>query len=123
MAFPNLVPSARSFAQGDFANRKYTAISGQETRIRYGDKKYGATLNLTYQNLSDDQANLFLAHYTEVLGTFKSFTLPAGTTRGWSSTSYIPNSSELRWRYEAAPTLTNNRPGVSSISLQLRGVI
>jgi len=96
MAFPSLVPSARSFAQGDFATKKYTAISGQETRIRYGDKKYGATLNLTYQNLSDDQANLFF---------------------------YIPNSSELRWRYEAAPTLTNNRPGVSSISLQLRGVI
>ena len=67
MAFPSLVPSARSFAQGDFANRKYNAISGQETRIRYGDKKYDATLNLTYQNLSDAQANLFLENYTEVL--------------------------------------------------------
>ena len=123
MTYPQLSPSSRNYAPGDWAQKKYKAMSGAETRIRYGNKRTDAKLTLQYQNLQDSQADDFLAHYDSVFGTFQSFTLPTETLAGWTGSSYIPNVSTMQFRYRKPPQIKSIRPGISSVAVELVGVI
>ena len=123
MAFPTLAPSARNYVPGDWAQQKYRSMSGAEVRIRYGDKRTDASLSLQYQNIPDADAELFLADYDSKFGTYKSFTLPPEVLAGWSGANYVPNTSAMKFRYGGPPQLQAVRPGVSSVSVELVGVI
>ena len=123
MAFPTLAPSARNYVPGDWAQQKYRSMSGSETRIRYGDKRTDATLSLQYQNIPDADAELFLVDYNANYGTYKSFTLPPEVLTGWAGANYVPNTSAMKFRYGGPPQLQAVRPGLSSVSVELVGVI
>lgn len=123
MAFPTLQPSARQYDPGNWANRTYNSQSGAEIRLRYGDKRYNAQLQLTYQNITDENANLFLEDYNSNYGTYKKFTLPTQVLAGWSATTYIPDTSAMQFRYSESPKITSVRPGISTVSVTLLGVI
>lgn len=123
MTYPKLRPSSRDYIPGDWAQKRYKALSGAETRIRYGDKRTDAKLTLQYQNVQDTEADDFLAHYDSVFGTFQSFTLPTEALAGWTGTSYIPNVSAMQFRYSDPPQIKSVSPGVSSVSIKLVGVI
>ena len=60
--YPQLVPSSRSFDPGNFAVKSYNAQDGAEVRFIYGDKRVGMKLQLTYQNISDTDAEAFINH-------------------------------------------------------------
>ncbi len=123
MAYPTLKPSARTYTPGNWANKQYNSISGSETRIRYGDKRYNATLQLTYSNISDTDADKFLVDYDANFGTYKKFTLPSEVLAGWSGSNYIPNTGAMQFRYSAPPSIASVRPGVSVVTIQLVGVV
>ena len=123
MAYPTLKPSARTYTPGNWANKQYNSISGSETRIRYGDKRYNATLQLTYSNISDTDADKFLADYDANFGTYKKFTLPSEVLAGWSGTNYVPDTGAMQFRYSAPPSIASVRPGVSVVTIQLVGVV
>ena len=123
MSYPTVRPSARDYTHGDWATKKVTSMSGVETRLRYGDKRFGATFKLEYANISDSTASLFLQHYQEQLGTFKTFVLPMEVFAGWSGPTYLPLPTEMRFRYDTPPQLRSVRPGISSVSVELRGVV
>lgn len=123
MAFPTLAPTTRSYVPGDWAVKKFNAMSGAEVRIRYGDKRFGAKFTLSYRNIPDVQAYQFLEHYDEQLGTYHKFTVPPEILAGWSGSSYIPNATAMRFRYEGPPALEAVRPGVTNVTVELTGVI
>ena len=123
MAFPTLAPSARNYVPGDWAQQKYRSMSGSEVRIRYGDKRTDATLSLQYQNIADTDAELFLADYNANYGTYKSFTLPPEVLTGWGGANYVPDTGAMKFRYSGPPQLQAVRPGLSSVSVELVGVI
>ena len=123
MAYPTLTPSGRDYKPGDWPVKTYNAMSGAEVRLRYGNKRFNAMFRLQYDNIADASAELFLEHYNETLGTFYKFTLPTDVLRGWSGSNYIPNAEAMQFRYDEAPTITSVRPGRSSVSVVLRGVI
>ena len=123
MSYPTQTPTSRSYTPGNWGQKTYNAISGAEIRIRYGNKRFNDRLNLSYQNVTDTEADLFLAHYNSMLGTYKTFSLPSGVTTGWRGSNYPASQSGMKYRYESAPSITSQRPGVSSVSVSLIGVV
>ena len=122
MPFPELVPTSRSYNPGDFANKKYSAQDGAEFRILYGDKRVGMTLKLSYRNITDQQAQLFVDHFHETKGTFEQFDLGAAARGGWAGSHFTLGAIwwGSQWRYDSPPQLESVYPGVSSVSVSLK---
>lgn len=127
MAFPSLVPSTRTFDAGNWPVKTYKAQSGAEVRILYGNRRTNMTLSLEYKNITDTNAELFLNHFNEMLGTYYTFVLPlgAGAHTGWTG-----NADALRagpygnsWRYAEPPSINSVKRGISNVSVKLIGVI
>lgn len=124
MAYPTLTPSSRSFDAGDYSYKSFKAQNGTEVRILYGDKRTGMKLSLNYENISDTSADDFIAHYDEVKGGYLSFALPAVVRNGWAgSAAAIDAVDGNAWRYESAPAINSVRPGISSVTVNLIGVL
>ena len=124
MAYPSLQPTGRRFDAGDYPYKTFQSQSGKEVRILYGDKRTGMTLDLSYDNIADTDADDFITHYDEVKGGFVSFTLPAAFRAGWSGdAAAIDAATGNQWRYSQPPTITSVRPGISSVTVKLVGVL
>lgn len=124
MAFPTLKPTSREFNPGDWPIKRYNAQSGAEVRILYGNRRTNATLSLSYDNITDANAQLFTTDYEAQLGTFRTFTLPSDVRAGWTgSASAIDAPPTALWRYDSAPVIQAVRPGRSSVTVSLVAVI
>lgn len=124
MAFPSLVPTNRAFNAGDYPIKTFKAQSGAEIRILYGNQRTGMTLELGYDNISDSEAQAFIDHYDDMNGSFSTFALPSIVKTGWTgATTTIDATSGNAWRYSEAPQITSVKPGVSSVQVQLIGVL
>ena len=138
--FPGIAPSRRSYTPAQYPVKAFRSESGVEVRILYGSEPTGAKLQLQYQNLLDDQAELFIEHFRAVQGTFQTFYLnSAGTDEGsnidedsakagWNGdpSNLSKNSGEATdnfWRYAEAPQLSSVKRGVSSVTVNLVAVL
>jgi len=128
MPFPALVPSARSFDPGNWPVKTYRAQNGAEVRLLYGNTRTGMTLQLEYSNIPDTDAQQFLKHFNEVRGTYQTFAFTGSlwnrVLAGWHGAAepLLPPAG-TDWRYDGPPSLNSVRPGVSTVSVTLRGVI
>jgi hypothetical protein len=128
MAFPTSIrPTSRGYSPGDYPVKTYNANNGAEVRILYGSAPFNMTLDLTYDNITDAQADQFLTHYYEVQGTYQTFEIPstASTFAGWTGGADNLNraSSGAVWRYSEPPQQRTIRPGISTVSVRLVGVL
>lgn len=103
MAFPILKPSSRSYDPGSYPVKTFKAQNGKETRILYGSERTDVKLSLSYANIGDPNAELFLDHYDEVQGTFQTFNLPGQALGGWDG-----NDDALKPADSQTPTVTYN---------------
>ena len=124
MAFPSLTPTARQFDPGDYPIKTFNAQSGAEVRILYGNQRTKMKLSLSFANITDANAELFIDHFDEVDGSFSTFDLPDEALDGWSGTSdALQASGANEWRYESAPQIASVRPGLSTVTVNLIGVL
>lgn len=132
MPFPTgLKPSSRTFEPGDYPIKRFTSQSGVETRILYGTRRTGQKMSLTYQNILDSEAEDFVNHYDEVFGTLNPFIIATANTTdgaksGWNGISagtIGAGSYSSGWRYEGPPQLTQVRPGISTVTVNLIAVL
>ena len=124
MAFPTHKPSGRSFDAGDYSYKTFKSQSGKEVRILYGDKRTGMKLQLQYQNIDDTASDDFIAHYDDVKGRFQTFTLPTEFRSGFEGTATSNDAATgNKWRYDSATQLTQVRPGISTVTVNLIGVL
>jgi len=129
MDFPALNPTARTFDPGSYPVRTFKAQNGSETRILYGSSRTEMKLSLTYANISDANAELFVTHYDDRQGTFKTFSaskLGSSILDGWDgagSTLRKNPDSTARYRYESAPVITQVANGISTVTVNLIGVV
>lgn len=125
MPFPTLRPTSRSFSAGDYPVKTFKAQSGAEVRILYGSKRTGMSIDLSYDNIADSQADDFVAHYDEVRGQFATFTLPSELRAGWSGNQDALDATGTgnQWRYAEPPSISSVKPGVSSVQVRLIGVL
>ena len=125
-----LEPTSRSFNPGDYPVKTFKSQSGAESRILYGSKRTNLKLSLTYENITDANAELFVEHYDEVKGTFERFDIASarindGAKTGWDGSfeTIGAGSSGNVYRYEGPPELTQVRPGISTVTVNLIGVL
>jgi hypothetical protein len=105
MPFPVLPPTSRDFKPGDYPVKTYSAQSGAEVRILYGDTRTRMELSLGYDNATDAQAKQFLDHYDEVKGSFSTFEVDPSARAGWGSTAEAIYAAGVnRWRQTAGGT-------------------
>ena len=126
MTYPQYVPTSRTYSPGNWPVKATTMMDGFETRVLLGTKRFGAVLNLTYENIPDDEANEFLDHYNDMKGTYLTFVLDTGGARGGMDTALadnIPGQVGSEWRYAEQPGITSVYPGVSSVAVKLLQVL
>lgn len=128
MPYPAFNPSARAYDFGDWPVRKYNAQNGSEIRLLYGNKRFNLKLSLSYTNITDTAVSSFTAHYAETKGTFSVFQFSAAAKvailAGWQG---LPGQLDMPagtdWRYEGSPKIQQVRPGISTVTVNLIGVI
>ena len=124
MTYPSLQPTSRNFDPGTYPVKTFQAQSGAEVRILYGSKRTKQALALSYANITDVQAEQFVEHFDEVLGTYETFSLPDAVRSGWSATAATLDAvTGAAWRYDAAPVITSVKPGISSVEVKLVAVL
>ena len=101
MAFPSIKPSGRTYEPGSYPIKTFKAQNGAETRILYGTERTEVKLSLSYANIGDANAELFLDHYDEVQGTFQTFRIPKNALAGWGG-----NTDALRPEPTEVQTVT-----------------
>lgn len=133
--FPSIVPTSRNYQPGDWPIKRFTSQNGSEVRILRGNSRLNSQLDLTYDNISDTYADQFLAHYREVQGTFRTWSLPAagaGKTftdalEGWGGSSIDDGATTapygMAWRYAEPPQVTQVKKGISNVRIRLIGVL
>ena len=129
--FPSLVPTSRTFESGNYPVKTFKAQNGAEHRILYGSNRTNMKLSLSYANITDANAELFLDHFDAVQGTFQTFELArfqvgAGATRGgWEGNGDALGATGQgnQYRYEGPPQVVQVRPGISTVTVNLIGVL
>ena len=126
MAFPDLVPTARTFDAGDFPVKTFKAQNGKEHRILYGSNRTNMRLSLTFANISDANAELILDHYDSVQGTFGTLSVNLESGKGgWQGNEDALGAKPFgnSYRYEGPPQVTQVRFGFSTVTVNLIGVL
>jgi hypothetical protein len=125
MDFPNLIPTSRSFDPGDWPVKTFRSQNGSETRVLYGDKRTGMSLQLTYENIADAQAEQFFDHYREMLGTYTTFPVGLKAREGFAGSSTVFGASAYgnAYRYAEPPSIASVKPGISTVTVKLVGVL
>tara|TARA_R110002012_G_scaffold53324_2_gene137133 strand:- start:417 stop:806 length:390 start_codon:yes stop_codon:yes gene_type:complete len=125
MDYPSLVPTSRSFDAGNYPIKSFKAQNGAEARILYGSKRTNMKLSLSYANIADASAELFLDHYDAMKGTFTTFSFLKAAKAGWESNLDAIGAAAHgnAYRYENPPQVVQVRPGVSTVTVNLIGVI
>ena len=127
MGFPAITPSSRKFTAPRWPTKTFVSQAGTTTRRLYGSLPSQADLQLTYRNITDDQASAILAHYQSLKGPMSKATLPNQTWDGASTDLKkqlnVSNYSDVDWYFAAAPTVDSIFPGVSTVQVRLIGEI
>ena len=128
--FPDLKPNERQMTLGAYPAKVFRTMAGTTVKRRYGNKKFGYQLRLTFANRRDRDILQVVRHY-ENIDEDDRFELPpetfAGvTTTGQSSSPQRPGlRSILRspdgclWEYAGPPSIQWAGNEISSITVEL----
>jgi hypothetical protein len=137
--FPSIKPASRSFTLGEYPTKIYRALSGKTVRRSFGNRPFGATLELTFENVDETVLSLIYAHYHGQRGNTEGFFLSNETLAGLDSSSntfaqlkagdpYIilqqagigsGSPTTMLWFYESAPEVESTYRNLSTISVKL----
>lgn len=124
--FPSYVPTDRRFAPGTYPQRVYRSLAGVIARRTFGDRPYGASLELNFNNVSDVVTTAIINHYRSQTKQNKRFKV-SNTTMGGLATELQTlmdgTADNLRWEYSQPPDVESVRPGLSRVSVSLTGEI
>ena len=131
--FPGIRPTTRRFKMGDIPSTTYTSLSGAIFKRAFGNRKTNYTLDLTFENIGDDNelkihsgsTKEILDHYESVNGTFKSFRLLNRTFSGMGESvqGRIQAPSDVKWRYASPPEVRSVYNDISTVTVKLVGEI
>ena len=127
MPYPAITPPSRRFVPPKWPTKAFVSQAGTTTRRLYGNKPAQADLQLTYRNVTDDQASAILEHYQSLKGPMNKAVLPSETWDG-ASTSLsnqidISDYADIDWYFAAAPIVDNVFPGISTVQVKFIGEI
>ena len=123
--FPALTPTARSFQLGQYPVKTYRAMSGATLRRSFGNRAFGHTLDLQFDNVPEATVNTIIDHYNTQGGSTLGFTLPATVFAGYSTDlrNRAQNPTSIEWLYAEPPSVSSVLRDRSSVTVKLIGEI
>jgi len=107
--FPTISPSSRTFTPGRLPERRFEALNGAVTRLRYSNQFSQASLTLGFSALDDDKVMDILTFYEDVEKGFHHVTFsPEQGLAGARArmVQFINSESKaMRWRFKSAPSV------------------
>ena len=135
--FPDITPTRRVYTPGTFPQKEFQGLNGAVTTLQYGVKTVDSKLEMTFQNITDAEANEIMENYEAVNGgrdelgrqdyvRFSKY--PEGAMKGISDEQLRLQISErqnpkLVYRYASPPVITSTFPGRSTVQVSLRGYL
>lgn len=136
--FPAIKPTKRSFTFGEYPTKIYRSLSGKTIRRSFGNRPYGATLQLVFENVGEETLASIYSHYHGQLGNSSGFALSDETMAGLSDNNtksqikdgspYIVlqqlgigngSANTMLWFYEETPEVESTYRNLSTISIKL----
>lgn len=119
--FPSIKPTSRSFTLGEYPVKTYRALSGKIVRRSFGNKAFGHSLDLSFDNVPEATVQLVINHYNNQLGQSIGFTLSNEVFAGLGATtiSLLKNPSQTLWFYAEAPSIESVYRNLSTIAIKL----
>lgn len=118
MAFPALVPSARTYVPGNVPQVRQVALSGSSVAYRQGNRRVEQTLQLVFNNISEADLNLIKTHYIAQDGSYGIFFLPVEIWNGYASPP-VGIIADYAWRYASPPVITDGSCDLWSVEVEL----
>ena len=127
VAFPNVKPTSRSYNAGEFPQTVFEAQNGATSVVRFGNRRVNSELNLTFANISDEDAEKILSNYERVNRNWDhvTFSINDGAVGSKDGLQFYfrERDSGLRWRYAEPPTVQSVFPGISTVSCRFQGFL
>jgi hypothetical protein len=101
--FPAIAPSSRTFTPGEYPHAAFTALSGEQSRVRHSDAVVGGSLDLTFIRLTEEERQSIELHYLGQQGEFLPFNLPPETLSGFNPYDFLIGAGQ--WRYAEPPEI------------------
>jgi hypothetical protein len=123
--FPSIVPTARNFQLGQYPVKTYRALSGAVIRRSFGNRPFGHTLDLQFDNVPEATVNAIIDHYNTQGGGTLGFALPATVFAGYSTglRNRAQNPTGIEWLYAEPPAISSVLKDRSSVTVKLVGEI
>lgn len=119
--FPSIKPSARRFTAGEYPVKTYRALSGKTIKRSFGNKPFGHTLELVFENVPEATVKSIIDHYNGQFGQTEGFALPVEVFAGLSSTvrGLIRKPDDTSWFYAETPSIESVYRDISTVSVSL----
>lgn len=137
--FPRIKPTRRSFTLGEYPVKTYRSLSGKTIRRSFGSRPYGATIELSFENVAESVFNQIYTHYHTQQGTIVGFQLPTEVLAGLTASSDIARqlregepflvlqslgrgngtANNMEWFYAEVPSVESTQRGLSNITVRL----
>jgi len=115
--FPSLEPETRALVYGDYPQNTHEGLSGGNVRFKVGAKRIAQRLTITYEYLTETEAQTLLTHYNGQNGSIEPFDLSSSVWAGYSTPPV--SSSSYKWRYNSAFQISLSSPTRYSTSIEL----
>tara|TARA_R100001163_G_C4957022_1_gene122416 strand:- start:284 stop:655 length:372 start_codon:yes stop_codon:yes gene_type:complete len=115
--FPSLEPETRALVYGDYPQNLHESLSGGNVRFILGTKRVLQRLTITYEYLTETEAQTLLDHYNTQNGSIVPFDLSSSIWAGYSTPPV--SSSSYKWRYNSAFQISLSSPTRYSTSIEL----
>lgn len=126
MSYPTLRPTTREFIPPPLPVSTTNTMNQRVVRSLLASKPGKGTLNLSYENITDQQALSFVTNYEASKGQTVSVTLPSEVISGLGPdfATYIRNvGSDLTWRWDGPPKLDSVQQGLTTVSVALTAYV
>ena len=118
--FPSLEPETRALIYGDYPQNTHEGLSGGNVRFLLGTKRVVQRLTITYEYLTEAEAQSLLTHYNGQNGSIEPFDLSSQVWAGYSTPPV--SSSSYQWSYAQSFQISISSPNRYSTSIELISV-
>lgn len=121
--FPSIRPTGRSYAPGQFPIKTYRSLAGTTVKRIFGNRSFGHSIELQFENISDSNTEAILDHYYGQYGSYARFALPDNVFSGVSSSlkGVLQAPSSILWEYAEPPQVESVFNGRSTVTVRLVG--
>ena len=98
-------------------------MSGAVVRRSFGNKAFGYTLDLQFENVPEATVNTIIDHYNGQQGGTIGFAIATAVFAGYTVTlqGKVRNPSGIEWLYAEPPNVSSVIAGISTVTVKLVG--